>query len=260
VSFLFNALIDVKVLPGYNHGCNLGCQSLCVQVLSEKSVLTWLLMLAAYVAVFLGYFKYNISYVIIYLDVIVVCCGSWVVIELGKCLLLKKWTGFGWLCAAALSGGLSLGLFKYFGCWLCHNLGPSSGESIWLVLGVLFVCFTQLSGFKVLRLGCCCSVFDRVDAQDTRACKQGAIDLDSAERSSREGQSHGACGGDVCCHRRCQSVTVGHNAKVLDRTCCMGVSVELSEAWRTFTTPGNRLQSLLLVPCFQFEFDLFVRT
>jgi hypothetical protein len=97
VSFLWNALVDLKLL-------------------NEKSCKASLLWTVSYLAFFAAW-AYSFLYAIrsafkyLYLYTILITCGSYVLIQLYYLVRRARCSGFAWLIAAGLSGGIGVSAF-----------------------------------------------------------------------------------------------------------------------------------------------------
>ncbi len=101
------------------------------QILKEKWVLTWVLMIACFVAIYYGYAVKHISYIFMYNDIVMLGCGGWIALEALKMFVSRSYTGIVWALVAAVAGGGSFIALKKYGCLMCHYFGPSSGEAVW---------------------------------------------------------------------------------------------------------------------------------
>jgi hypothetical protein len=113
VSFFFNALVDARVLK-------------------ERTAFTTAIMAGSYVAVFVLYLL-NFSVFDLYFVGIIVCCGSYVVVQLFL-LLSSGCKGVSRLLLAAVAGGIGLPALTIFACDSCHLLGNGAPETMWYAL------------------------------------------------------------------------------------------------------------------------------
>jgi len=120
LSFLFNGLVDVGLMQG-------------------NTFPSFMVMFGSYGLIF-GAWIYALQYhvrngfLVLYLGVILVGCGTYCVTQLYSLVKSGRWEGSGWLGVAGAAGGVGV-LAIFVNTWLCTNVSPYlSGEFVWFLL------------------------------------------------------------------------------------------------------------------------------
>jgi len=121
LSFLYNGLVDLNII-------------------SERSVLSIVVMLLSYIALF-GAWLYSFAthwqnaFLYLYFGVILFGCGSYCLLEVIYIIKSGNWKGTAWLFAGGMSGAVGvLCVFKW-NKFFCDELSPYlSGDFWWFLL------------------------------------------------------------------------------------------------------------------------------
>jgi len=112
-SFLFNGLIDM----GY---------------ISEDSKKSWIALGIVFAAIVVGYYAWG-NFEVMYMGVILVCCGLYLPIQLYRICTSGTFAGWQYFMLAGLVGGLSFSVvfLNTLACYFCQIFGPWFAESTW---------------------------------------------------------------------------------------------------------------------------------
>lgn len=120
LSFLYNGLVDVGVMK-------------------ENTLSSFVVMFGSYALIFCAWvyeFQHSIrdGFLILYLGIIMVGCGSYCITQVYSLYKMGRWEGSGWLGVAGLAGGVGVAAI-FTNTWLCTNVSPYlSGEFVWFLL------------------------------------------------------------------------------------------------------------------------------
>jgi len=113
-----------------------------VGFLSQDSPVTWALYFSGATGIFYGWYlvfykNWEAGFLILYMVVIAIGCGTWVIVQFTLIILDKDWRSLKWLLFAGAHGGF--GLYSIMSrkliVWICENVGCHWATNfIWFVV------------------------------------------------------------------------------------------------------------------------------